>query len=118
MKRKELLFLSPEIYLVCATLYYWFLTSNIFNPIAMFLLRVLTFQIIYQKVAIGLVIATLFVVLNLYMVLALISELSEFIVTNESYTSLLVFGTLFLGFNLIAGTFMFWKYLKTNPINL
>jgi hypothetical protein len=112
MKTRDLILLSPELYLIGATLYYWFLTATLLNPIAIVLLAILGFQLIYKKGTTGLIIASLFIVLNLYMVLALISELSEFTSANEQWTKLLLFGTLFLGINLVAGGFMFWKYLK------
>ncbi|MDH7448183.1 hypothetical protein [Aquimarina sp. 2201CG14-23] len=116
MKTKDIIFLSPEIYLICATLYYWFLTSNLFNPIAIILLTILVYQTIYKKLTIGLIIASLFIVLNLYMVLALISELSEFPESNENFMKLLIFGTLFLGINLIVAVYMFWKYVKKTKL--
>lgn len=112
MKTKDILFLSPEIYLLGATLYYWFLTSNVFNPIAIILLLILTYQLVYKKLTTGVIIAFVFIVLNLYMVLALISELSEFSEPTSNYNQLLIFGTLFLGINLIAGAFMLWKFIK------
>jgi hypothetical protein len=46
------------------------------------------------------------------MVLALISELSEFEEVTKAYNNLLIFGTLYLGINLCLGGVMFLKYLK------
>jgi hypothetical protein len=116
MKTKELIALTPEFYLILATLYYWILTANLFNPIAILLLLVLLFQLIYKKFASGIIIASIFILINLYMVFALLSELSEFTEPSENYNKLLIFGSLFLGLNLIFGVFMFWKYLKTKII--
>lgn len=115
MKVKNLLVLTPELYLIAATLYYWFLTSNLLNPVAIVLLLVLGYQVISKNITSGVIIASMFVLLNLYMVLALMSELSEFDTVNDNYMQLLLFGSLFLGLNLIAGGFMFWKYIK-NPL--
>lgn len=112
MKRKDIILLSPELYLICATIYYWTLTPSLFNPVAIILLVILGYQVIYKKVISGLIIASLFILLNLYMILALISELSEFTEANENYNQLLIFGTLFFGLNLTSGAFMIWKYLK------
>jgi len=111
MKRRDLILSSPELYLIGATVYYWILTSNLFNPIAIALLVILVLQLIYKKGTTGLIIASLFIALNLYMVLALISELAEFSEPNQNATKLLIFGTLFLGLNIFAGVFMFRKYL-------
>lgn len=103
---------SPELYLIAATLYYWFLTSNFLNPIAIALLSVLVYQLLTKKMALGLIISAVFLFLNLYMVLALVSELSEFTTKSESYYQMLVIGSLFLGANILVSSFMIRKYIK------
>jgi len=112
MTKKKFLFLTPELYLICASLYYWMLTSSLFNPIAMLLLAILTFQLIYKKPGTGLVIASLFLLLNLYMVLALVSELSKFIEVNNEFVQVLLLGGVYLGLNLIFSSIMLFKYVK------
>lgn len=111
-KAKQILKLSPEFYLLAATIYYWTLTANVVNPIAIGLLCIIVFQLVFKKTISGLMISGLFIVLNLYLILALVSELSEFTEASSSYYKLLTVGSLFLGFNIIAGSFMFWKYIK------
>ncbi|RMB63495.1 hypothetical protein EAX61_03665 [Dokdonia sinensis] len=113
MTKKNLLNLAPEIYLIIATLYYWTLTANVFNIFAIVLLSILMFQVMTKKALSGILIASIFVLINLYMVLALISELSEFEVLASGFYQLLIVGSLFLLLNLSAGGFMFWKYFKT-----
>ena len=78
MKAKQLIALAPEIYLVLATLFYWVLTANFFNPFAIVLLVILLYQLIFRKFATGIIIASIFILLNLYMIFALLSDLSEF----------------------------------------
>jgi len=112
MKTKQLLYISPELYLIAATLYYWSLTAHLLNPVAITLLCIIVFQLVFKKTISGLFISGLFIALNLYLVLALISELSEFTLKNKDYYNLLIIGSLFLGINIIAGSFMFWKYIK------
>ncbi|MCA0132316.1 hypothetical protein [Winogradskyella alexanderae] len=112
MKTKTLLQLLPELYLVVATIYYWILTANLFNPFAIIFLALLTYQLFYKKSVSGIVIASVLIFVNLYLVLALLSELSEFTKPNDNYTQLIIYGSLFIGLNLIAGSFMLWKYLK------
>jgi len=112
MKAKDILFLSPEIYLIFATIYYWILTPNLFNPIAVVLLAILTYQIIYKNSTIGLVISSLFLVLNLYLVLALISELHEFTEVNDGFIKLILIGSIFLGLNIIVSIIMLIKYIN------
>jgi len=102
----------PEVYLIAATIYYWTLTSNLFNPIAIILLLVLIGQVIFQNEIAGIIISSIFIVLNLYLVLALLSELSEFLELNLAFIKMLLIGSLFIGFNLIAGGFMMKKYSK------
>lgn len=118
MKKKAILAIIPESYLICATIYYWILTANLFNPIAISLLVVLILQVIIKNKILGLIVSSIFILLNLYMALALISELSEFKDYTDDYWKLLIIGILFIGLNLIMGGLMLWKYLnKTIKIN-
>lgn len=110
LKNKRILFLLPELYLIFAVLYYWILTANLLNPIAIVLLIILIAQVVSKKKGLGLFIGSIFVLLNLYMVFALISELSEFLDRTKNYYYLLIFGTLFLSLNLTVGAMMLWKY--------
>ncbi|GEM_PF-317850 len=116
MRKKAILSLVPEIYLICATVYYWILTGTALNPFAIGLLLVLVFQLLSKKRIPGLIISSIFILLNLYMVLALLSELSEFEEPTGNYWKLLVVGALFLGLNLVMGGAMLWKYLN-KPVN-
>ncbi|WP_178983972.1 hypothetical protein [Winogradskyella helgolandensis] len=116
MKISQLKPLIPELFLIVSVLYYWFLTPNLFNPIAIGLLAVLSYQIIKKNTTLGLVLSTVFIVLTLFMVLALISELSEFDNLNHNWKNLVIFGSLYLGLNLILAGFMFYKYLKLKMV--
>ena len=118
MKLKTLLHLGPELYQICAILYYWFLTSNVLNPFAIGLLIILMYQIIVKNATLGILISCLFILLNIFMVIALISELSEFQVKNNDYTKLLIIGSLFFGLNLIIATLMLRKYLKRKIVSV
>lgn len=108
--------LIPELFLVTSVIYYWILTANLFNPFAIGLLAILVYQIVKKKAAIGLMISITFIALTLFLVLALLSELSEFNEVNQNYKNLLIFGTLYLGANLIIGGTMLVKYLKLKMI--
>ena len=74
--------------------------------------NILVYQTISKKPFSGLLISAIFIFLNLFMVLALISELSEFEVANQNYNNLFIVGSLYLGINLVVGGVMFIKYLK------
>ena len=112
MKIIKLKTFVPELFLIASVIYYWILTSNLLNPFAIGLLAILIYQIVSKKATLGLVISTVVIVLNLFMVLALISELSEFEVINQNYKNLIMFGSLYLGLNLIMAGFMFFKYIR------
>ncbi|WP_418639398.1 hypothetical protein [Winogradskyella sp.] len=112
MKIKTITSLLPELFLIGFVIYYWTLTPNLFNPIAIALLAILVYQIFSKKTILGLLISTVVIMLSLFMVLALVSELAEFTVVNQDYNNLLLFGSLYLGLTLLLAGFMFFKYLK------
>lgn len=94
------------------TIFYW-AGSTLFNPVAIILLASLIYQMVYKRQGTGLIISSIFVLLNLFMVLALVSDLAKVSNPDANYYKQLIFGTLFLGFNLVSGIFMFWTYIKT-----
>ena len=102
----------PECYLIGATLYYWSLTATVLNPVAITLLLILGFQRYTKKPITGVVIAGIFILANLFLVFALLSELSEFVVASRNYYVLLGVGSAFLGINLIVAFLMISKYIK------
>ena len=114
---KALLKNLPEVYLLLSILYYWF-ASSITNWIAIALL--ITFVLVWIKkvkpLAIGF--SVLFIILNLFMVLALFSELSEFEVFNSEAKTLLLVGLTYLGFNLLAGTAILLKHIPISTKQL
>jgi len=116
MNAQTLRSLAPELYMIAGVLFYWVSTANVFNPIAIVLLIILGWQVYTQKFTSGILIASVFLLLNLYMVLALVSELSEFTSATSSFYQLLIVGSLFLGGNLLASFFMILKYVKTQVV--
>lgn len=116
MNAQTLRRVSPELYMIAGVFFYWFSTANLLNPIAIVLLIILGWQVYTQKFWSGILIASVFMMLNLYMVLALVSELSEFTSATSSFYQLLIVGSLFLGGNLLAGFFMILKYIKTQVV--
>lgn len=67
-----------EYLLIIAVLFYWNGTSNLLNPVAIGLLVVLIFQIIFKNKVIGIIIPSVLMLLSMYMILALLSEVNEF----------------------------------------
>jgi threonine/homoserine/homoserine lactone efflux protein len=112
MKIKLLKSHIPELFLIASVIYYWVLTSNLLNPYAIGLLAILIYQLISKKSTLGIIISGIVICLTLFMVLALISELSEFDAATENFNNLLIFGSLYLGLTLIMAGLMLHKYLK------
>ena len=106
----------PELYLILAVLYYWSLTASLLNPIAISLLLVLVYQIITRKQILGIVIATVLILASGYLILALLSELSEFSEYNDDAKELAIFGFLYLGLNITFGAIMLYRYAIKNKI--
>lgn len=102
----------PELYLIASVLFYWYFTANLLNPIAMGLLLILIFQLVFQKSVSGMLIAIIFLLLNLLMLLALFSELREFNEFTSSFYELLIVGSIYLGLNCFVSTYMLMKYIK------
>lgn len=110
---KNVRFLRPwiaECYLILSVLYYWFMTGTILNPIAIALLGILTGLIIWKNKALGVAIAIVFMFLNLYMILAMISELNEFETFNRRAQELLIFGSLYFGTNIAVSIKLLIKW--------
>lgn len=112
MKSSNFRSIIPELVLIGSVIYYWTLTSNLLNPFAIGLLCILIYQILSKKATLGMIISSIVIALSLFMVLALISELSEFEIVDQSFKNLMIFGSLYLGLNLVLGSIMFIKYLK------
>ncbi|WP_147376123.1 hypothetical protein [Ichthyenterobacterium magnum] len=102
----------PEIYFALAILYYWSLTALIINYIAIGLLIILGILILTKNNTLGIVISCILILLNLYLVLALLSEFSEFETFNANAKKLLGIGVLFIGSNLFFAFRLLFKYLK------
>ena len=105
----------PEIILLISTIVYWTLTT-VLNPVAMVLVLLLIVQLYYNNNVAGFFIALLFIVLNLYMVLAMVSDLVDY-ETLSQRTNLLIFGTTYLGINLLASAMMIKKYIPNGKFD-
>jgi hypothetical protein len=101
-----------EIYLFVAIIYFWSLAALIVNWFAIALLIILGVLIVTKSKILGMTIGIFLILINLYLLLALVSELSEFEVFNADAKKLLGFGLLFLGLNLFFSMRMLLKYAK------
>lgn len=110
--KNSIFFLSilAEYLLIIAVLFYWHGTSNLLNPIAIGLLAVLIFQIIFKNKIIGVLIPSILILLSMYMLLALVSEVNEFESFNSNAKRLFFIGlTYFLG-TIMVSVLMIMKY--------
>ena len=102
---------SAEYFLVLAVLVYWHGTSNLLNPIAIGLLAVLIFQIIFRNKVIGILIPCVLMLLSMYLILALFSEVNEFESFNSDAQRLLFIGLAYFLGTILISFLMIWKYL-------
>ncbi len=120
MKNKKQLFLKfPEYYLIVLTMLGGYTPPFSINPVFVGILAILIIQIIFKNKIIGTVLGVLFLVINLYMLGALISEFNEFTAFNADAKQLLVVGLTLWSLNMLASCTMIYKYsimnLKRNP---
>ncbi|WP_282135044.1 hypothetical protein [Seonamhaeicola maritimus] len=110
-KLKQFSLILPEYFLLASVILYWWQTI-ILNPIAIVLTSILILQIIYKNRIIGLIIPSILTLASMYMILALISEVSEFPTFNQDAQTMLFVGLqVFLSIIGIS-VFMFIKYLN------
>lgn len=110
---KALLKWIPEIYLMASIIYYW-IDTGLFNPFAIAFFLSLSLLLYFKSKVMGIVVSSLFILINMYMVLALLSEFNEFPTFDHSAKNLLFFGLIYIGLNLTMGIIMFIKYVKSD----
>lgn len=116
-KTKQILLKLPEYLLIAAVLFYWMSAGLIINPIAIGLIALLVFQIIFKNKVIGLMIPSLLILTCLYMLLALMSEFNEFPSFNAEAKTLLFVGLAFFISTMAVSLLMIYKYLRPGIVN-
>ena len=104
----------PEYLLIAAVIFYWFSAGLSVNYIAIGLITVLILQIIYKIRIVGIIIPSVLVMISLYMLLALMSELNEFLTFNSDAKELLFIGLSYFMSTIIASGIMIYKYAVLN----
>ena len=99
-----------EIYLIASVLFYWVISGTILNPVGIGLLLILLILIIGENPVFAWVISMLFLLLNLYLVLAMVDELNEFTEFNRRAMELLAGGCIYLGLNIVVSLWMLVKW--------
>ena len=100
----------PETYFALSVLYYWAMTGRLFNPFALALLAAIAILLIFKNKALGLLLSILSILINLFLFAALMSEYREFHEPTPASRDLIVYGSLYLGLNLLMSLVMLVKY--------
>ncbi|CCH52458.1 hypothetical protein BN8_01461 [Fibrisoma limi BUZ 3] len=108
---KHLISKYSEGYLIVITFLCGYLPPLTIAPIFLGLIAILAFQLISKNRITGIIIASLFLLINVLMLLAVVSEFNEFLTATPNAIQLLLIGFLIFGFNLIVSALMMSKYL-------
>lgn len=109
---KSILLKTPELYLIFLVIFSSSSDKLQLNPIAIGLVVILFLQIVFKNKVSGLVIASLFIILNLYMLAAVSSEFNEFTIINAEAQQLRAVGLLLFILNSTMAGCMMYKYLR------
>jgi len=112
MKRPFISRLQPfaNAYLLLSIGYYWMETGVLFNPLAIALLVIIGLHLFVAKGLWKHLFPSLFILINLFMFLALFSEFSEFESLTSDALILLSVGTLYLGLNIVSAVVILVNY--------
>ncbi|TAJ08659.1 hypothetical protein DMA11_21090 [Marinilabiliaceae bacterium JC017] len=111
---KNILLKLPEYYLIILVFLSFYNPPLHVNPIGIGLISILILQIIFKNKISGLLISTIFILINLILPLALISEFNDFPTINSDAIQLLVVGLLLLSLNILMSGMMLIKYVRNN----
>ncbi len=111
-KSSKLLAFLPESYIIFIVLFTGFTQPFSIHPVALIIATLVSLQLIFKNAITGIMLANVFLLINLYMILALLSEFSEFPTFNLGAAKLLVVGLLIILTNLFIGGYMFFNYYK------
>jgi len=109
-KLKKIIIKSPEYYLIIVTILSGYSQRFLINPIALGVVAIVILQIVFKNKISGLIISSLFLLVNLFMIGALISEFNEFPTFNNGAKKLLFGGLFILGLNIFVSILMIIKY--------
>lgn len=116
-KAKQILFKFPEYYLVVLAILAGYTPPFSFNPIFIGIAVIPILQLIFKNKISGIVLGSIFLLINLYMLGALFSEFLEFTELNSSAIQLLFVGISLWGLNMLVSIVMIYKYSKTEIEN-
>ncbi len=109
-KLKQIQKWIPELYLLFSAICYWVATSTLFNPVGICLVALLLALFTWKTKTLGIIVSLLFLILSLYMVLALVSEISHFSTFNTKAKVMLAVSGTWLGLNILLASMMLIKW--------
>jgi hypothetical protein len=107
---KSYLKFIPETYFTLSVLYYWVMTGTLVNPFAIALLAAIVLLLIFKNKTLGLLLSILSILVNLFLFAALMSEYREFHEPTPASRDLILYGSIYLGLNLLISIIMLAKY--------
>ncbi len=111
---KSIVLKSPEYVVLIMVLLAGYTPPFYINPICIGIIVMLILQILYKNRILGLLIGTLYFLINLYFLGALLSEFNEFTTFNHNAKQLLIVGVSIWIINMIASSLMIYKYAIQN----
>tara|TARA_B100000795_G_scaffold138072_1_gene103143 strand:+ start:13425 stop:13802 length:378 start_codon:yes stop_codon:yes gene_type:complete len=87
----------PEIFLIFSVLIYWVLSATLVNPAAISLLALLVSQLRFKNKTFGIILSLVFMLLCVYMVLAVFSDIIDLDVFYPRGLLMMAFGVLYFG---------------------
>jgi hypothetical protein len=100
----------PEYLLIAAVIFYWLSAGLVINYIAISLLTAIILQLIFKNKIIGIIIPTLLLMVCMYMILALLSEVGEFPSFNSDAKTMLFVGLAYFLTTILLSLIMIYKY--------
>jgi hypothetical protein len=109
-KHKHFILQLPEYYLIILSILAAYSLPISLKPIAIVPMVILSLQIIFKNRTLGHIIASLFLIGNLFALYAFTSGLNEIPRFNTNAQELIFGGFILFGFNLLVSWLMLFKY--------
>ena len=87
----------PELFLIVSVIIYWALSAILVNPVAISLVVLLVAQLRFKNKTFGVALSFIFMLLSLYMMLAIFSDIVNLDFFYPRGLLMLCFGVLYLG---------------------
>ncbi len=87
----------PELFLIVSVIIYWGLSATLVNPVAILLLALLVTQLRFKNKIFGIVLSLVFMVLCMYMMLAIFSDIIDLDAFYPRGLLMIVFGVFYFG---------------------